>query len=49
MKNMADKPYLEIQQQKETTKEQLIYGGGDTLREIQEKKKNEKRQIINEG
>lgn len=49
MKEMGDKPYLETPQKAETTKEQLIYGGGETLQEIQDKNKEKKQQTLNEG
>ena len=48
MKKTEDKPYLETPKTEETTKEQLIYGGGETLQEIQEKSKTKKQQILNE-
>ena len=47
--NIEDKPYLEKPVPKETTKEQLIYGGGVTLKEIEETKAEKKQQILNEG
>ena len=48
MKNQPDTPYLETPKVVETTKEQLIYGGGETLQEIEDKKKKNKN-ILNEG
>ena len=40
MKTTEDKPYLESPDVAEkTTTEQMIYGGGETLKEVQEKKK----------
>lgn len=49
MKKTEDKPYLETPKEAETTKEQLIYGGGETLQEIEIKRKEKKKQILNEG
>ena len=49
MKETADKPYLETPKTGETTTEQMIYGGGDTLTEIQDKSKKKKEQMLNEG
>jgi hypothetical protein len=47
--NIENKPYLEKPVPQETTKEQMIYGGGETLREIEETKAKKKQQILNEG
>lgn len=45
--DIENKPYLEKPKENvETTKEQLIYGGGETLQEVQEKRK--KQQLLNE-
>ena len=45
--DIENKPYLEEPKENvETTKEQLIYGGGETLQEVQEKRK--KQQLLNE-
>lgn len=50
MKETADKPYLETPKTGETTTEQMIYGGGDTLTEIEEKKKKDQEKgMLNEG
>ncbi len=49
MNKMDEKPYLEVPKKTKTTTEQLIYGGGDTLQEIQERNKKDKTQLINEG
>ncbi|KFZ25553.1 MAG: hypothetical protein KQ78_02241 [Candidatus Izimaplasma bacterium HR2] len=45
--NIENKPYLEEPKENvETTKEQLIYGGGETLQEVQKNRK--KKQSLNE-
>lgn len=49
MKEQENKPYLEKPSEKETTTEQLIYGGGETLSEVQEKSDKKKQQILNEN
>lgn len=47
MKEQEKKPYLETPKKSaETTKEQLIYGGGETLKEVQDKSK---KPMLNEG
>ncbi len=49
MKEQEKKPYLETPDESETTKEQLIYGGGETLQEIENKNEKKKKNILNEG
>jgi len=48
MKKSEDKPYLEKPLKKETTKEQLIYGTGETLKEKEERSENQKKILITE-
>ena len=48
MKNVEDKPYLEKPVQKETTKEQMIYGSGETLQEKENKRKKQQERTLNE-
>jgi len=49
MKTTEDKPYLEKPVEQETTKEQMIYGAGETLDEKEKKKKKQKEQMLNES
>ena len=50
MKTTEDKPYLEEPVAEKTTTEQMIYGGGETLQEVQEKKKKAKEKgMLNEN
>lgn len=49
MKETEDKPYLDAPVQKETTKEQMIYGGGDTLTEKEKKRKEQQDRMLNEN
>ena len=50
MKTTEDKPYLETPVAEKTTTEQMIYGGGETLQEVQEKKKKAKEKgMLNEN
>lgn len=48
MKTTEDKPYLEEPVQKETTKEQMIYGDGMTIEEKEEKRKKQQERMLNE-
>jgi len=48
MKTTEDKPYLDAPVEKETTKEQMIYGDGETLDEKEKKKKKQQEQMLNE-
>lgn len=49
MKKTEDKPYLDAPVQKETTKEQMIYGGGETLTEKEKKRKEQQDKMLNEA
>lgn len=51
MSNKLDKDkYLERKPfSVETTKEQMIYGGGETLQEVKDKTEKESKLILNEG
>jgi len=48
MKSQEDKPYLEKKTPKETTKEQLIYGGGETLKEVNDRKEKLSKELLTE-
>lgn len=48
MKESEKKPYLNDPMIKETTKEQILYGDGETLEEKENKKKESKDKILNE-
>ena len=48
MKNQSDKPYLDKPSQEDTTKEQMIYGGGETLKELEEQKKKGTKVLLTE-
>jgi hypothetical protein len=41
--------YLEKPSEKETTKEQMIYGGGDTLTEKEKQRKEQQDKMLNEN
>lgn len=49
MKKQEDKPYLDAPVQGETTKEQMIYGGGETLTEKEKRRKEQEKRMLNEG
>lgn len=50
MKTTEDKPYLEKPvQERELQKEQMIYGGGETLQEKEKKRQKQQEQMLNES
>ena len=49
MKKTEDKPYLETPKKGETTKEQMIYGGGETLQEIEKKREKGSKKLLTES
>lgn len=48
MKKQSDQPYLDKPSTKKTTKEQLIYGGGDTLEELSKKTDKDSKILLTE-
>lgn len=50
MQKQEDKPYLEAPvKSKETTKEQMIYGSGETLVEVEKDREEKKKKLLTEG
>ena len=48
MQKSPDKPYLDKPKTHKTTKEQLIYGGGETLKEVDSKRSDNSKILLTE-
>jgi hypothetical protein len=45
---ISDTPYLETPVPQKTTKEQMIYGAGETLQEKEQESREKKKRMLNE-